>query len=106
MAILRVARARMFRAAFRSAFARCPHDTQRNFSWLVRFAFSQWPHAAHVLDVLHGSTWTTGTPTSCALYERNATNCANDQPESLLRASLLQAGSRSRMPPRSSTAIP
>ena len=60
MAILRAPRARMFRAAFWSAFARCPHDTQRNFRL---FRLSRAVAAReHVRDVLRGSTVTTGTP--------------------------------------------
>src|ERR1035437_290715 len=96
----------MFRAAFRSAWSVWPHALQENFAWLVRFAFSQWPHTAHVRDVLRGSTATTGTPASVALYKTNENNWWNDQPESLLRASLAQTGSRSRIPARFSHAIP
>src|SRR6185437_16268410 len=98
MAVLLAARALMFRAAFWSALAAWPHDTQRNFAWLVRFALAMWPHSLHVLDVLRGSTLTSETPARGALYERKATRCPNDQPLSRWRASLLQAGSLSRMP--------
>ena len=43
-------------AAFTSACAVCPHDTQMKTAWLSRFSAATWPHALHVRLVFLGST--------------------------------------------------
>src|SRR5271157_4292737 len=100
------ASARMFRAAFQSAFAENPQCLHANSAWLLRLPRSQCPQTEHVLLVLRGSTCTIGIPASVALYERKAASCWNDQPDSLLRASPPRAATRPRMPSRFSMAIP
>src|SRR5271157_636957 len=106
LAALLAASARMFRAAFQSAFAESPQCLHPNSAWLFRLPRSQYPQTEHVFEVLRGSTCTIGIPASVALYERKAASCWNDQPDSLLRASPPRAVTRPRMPSRLSMAMP
>ena len=60
------------RAALRSAFAEYLHCLHKNVSLVGRLARSQCPQTEHVFEVFRGSTVTTGTPASAALYSTNA----------------------------------
>ena len=46
-----------------------------------RFALSQWPQREHMRLVLRGSTVTTVTPASCALYSTKERSCAKAHPD-------------------------
>src|SRR5208337_2319309 len=105
-ALQETASARIFRAAFQSAYAENPQCLQANSDWLFRLPRSQCPQTLHVLLVLRGSTCTTGIPASCALYERKPKSWWNDQPDSLFRASPPRAVIRLPIPLRFSRAIP
>ena len=58
----------MFILAFKSALQEYPQTWQRKVDWLGRFFLDTKPHTEHIRDVLRGSTNTTFTPASWALY--------------------------------------
>jgi hypothetical protein len=89
----------------RSACATTPQDRHANQAWETRFALSMCPHSAQVREVYAGSTCTTGTPALRALYAMNCPSWAKDQLEWVARWGFLSC-TRSRMPVRSSRAIP
>ncbi len=95
----------MLREPFRSACATTPQDRHANQAWETRFALSMCPHSAQVREVYAGSTCTTGTPALRALYAMNCPSWAKDQLEWAARWGFLSR-TRSRMPVRSSRAIP
>lgn len=63
-------------AAMVSAGPANPHDTQEKRACVGRLRLSMHPQAGHVRLVLRGSTRTTGTPASRALYSTNDRSCA------------------------------
>jgi hypothetical protein len=95
----------IFRAAIRSAGAASPQAWQRNRPRVSRLALAQWPHRGQVRLVLRGSTTTTRTPACRALYSTNVRSWAKLQLWWRARCRRPTV-TRSRMPLRSSRAIP
>jgi len=70
---------RMIRAATTSAGPANPHDVQTKESRVGRLPLATQPQAGQVRLVFFGSTATTGTPASAALYVRKERSWKNAQ---------------------------